>query len=354
MENNRLKKTDQRVDEDLVRRLNSEVEEKEFTIRQLRRDLLKAKEEKIYEVQQLKQEQQKTVAEKNRVTENRDQLSKMLKDSQKKLRLAQADFVEREKKYNVLLQDAANKYAESENERKHLSDRSHNLSNKLEVLQFDYDDYVKRSTAMHESRSDVDVRCQTLQKERDNLVLALSKSKSTENACINKIKRLHAIITKAVKLISSSCKKTVTGCVSIFIITSQSKNQYILRSSTLLNSIRLTHEIEKWCAKVSGENSEAESLSPSAQAEFLSMLRGLGNKGILSANFLEPQLTTLYADGRYRVALLRHTFAVYLYYQILRPYAFSLDPDISDYLTILEDKIFVQGESTSFTVYTKL
>jgi len=105
----------------------------------------------------------------------------------------------------------------------------------------------------------------------------------------------------------------------------------------------LNAEIELWIAKYA--KTTAKPLTDSEEKTLLKKLSGLGASGEESSKVLSIKNTfqTLYEDARSRIRLLRHIVALFLFEQILSPFAVGLSPEVSNALSSIEGTILSQG-----------
>lgn len=95
-------------------------------------------------------------------------------------------------------------------------------------------------------------------------------------------------------------------------------------------------------AKHSKQNSK-ETLTPATQTKILSAIAEFGVTGQATAQFLKLHLLPLYTSRQFRIHLLRHIVAIYLFDQIFNRFAYPVTPETSDYLRRIEDNLFCQG-----------
>lgn len=308
--------------EDELRRLKSEIEEQNYTIRQLKREILKAKETADHEIQQLKKD-------KKGLTRELDKSRETLRGMKDDLRLARDNLEDNKKQHKVTRQSDVEKITRLERENHHHLSRTQSLAQKLEDLQSDYDAYLQRSTGMRRNEPDSNSgRTAPLESEISSLKSEIVRLREKEEELRTMIfvleeenKNLHEYVAH----VNQEPESTHGGEVYY---------------SGLFEELNST--IRSWAVKHSKINSK-ETLTPIIQTQILDSLRELGNKGQLSAIFLEPCLSILYTSRQYRIPLLRHVFSVFLFDQIFDRFLFGLDQTTSRFFWSVEDDLFKQG-----------
>ena len=105
----------------------------------------------------------------------------------------------------------------------------------------------------------------------------------------------------------------------------------------------IKNEVNEFVVKNSKLNSK-ESLSPADQKKILEKIAEFGDCGKHSSEFLAKRLASLYTSRQFRIPLLRHVFALFLFDQVFGRFAFSVSHEVSDNLRRIEDNICHQGK----------
>ena len=132
------------------------------------------------------------------------------------------------------------------------------------------------------------------------------------------------------------------------VITSKSRPQepIFAEDHYIRGFIDIKNAITEFVAKHSKQHSKP-SLSPADQKKILEKLTEFGPYGRYSSEFLTNRLAGLYTNRQFRIPLLRHVFAVFLFDQVFSRFAFSVSQEVSEYLSSIEDHLFLQGYSLS-------
>ena len=90
-----------------------------------------------------------------------------------------------------------------------------------------------------------------------------------------------------------------------------------------------------------------ENLTPAFQTKVLDMIADFGEHATCSSKYLKDHLGGLNLSRLYRIPLLRHIFAIFLFDRVFSPFAFPMTKEASNYLISIEDDLFSQGYSLS-------
>jgi hypothetical protein len=250
-------------------------------------------------------------------------------------------------------------------ENKDLTEYTLDLKKKLSALENDYDDYVKQTTSLRQA--DADARWNELKKENSKLRDVLKHQKDhiakltevcerqqEQEARSHVLEQAHEVFLKKAKR-NEQIKDEMIAAVSR---DNEALRDIIVRKSRKEVSEPIHHDdyyveqfedlnnaIKNWAAKNSKANAK-QTLNLANQTIILELIADLGPTAKKSAELLQPQLSVLYQNWRTRMPLIRHIFAIFLWEQILGPFAVGLDLQASRNLLFIEDDLFSQGNPT--------
>lgn len=108
----------------------------------------------------------------------------------------------------------------------------------------------------------------------------------------------------------------------------------------------LKSDVEMWSAR-HGKANVSHTLSKSSEVKLFELLEKLGEPGRGSSQFLQKHQATQiwYSNARTRIPLIRHVVALFLFRQVLEPFAVGLPPALSDALVWIDEDVMSHGKS---------
>lgn len=196
-------------------------------------------------------------------------------------------------------------------------------------------DTIKQGLENEKSRLEIDIKdisaeLQNVQNSYDSLLLKYDKDMQKCQGEINTIKKENQEVTKDNHVLRAYIDSLSTAQELI-----HGDDLYTRRFNDLKN------DISSWVAKRSKRHSNLHP-SPAVYSQLLDKVKGLGDHGKHTEQFIRRIIHELYTGKETRIPFLRNIIALFLFEQVFNPFAFGLECDLSNYLKYLEKQLFIQ------------